>query len=102
MSTRAVKGDNAYLGVLLVEQQPVGVDVALPVALVVAVQQVIVVLRRQSLAFAQHVNDREELLHVECSVNGQFHISVILLIGLDVVLLIHRASIAFLKSSNDS
>ena len=38
----AVELDDAYLGVLLVEQQPVGVDVALPVALVVAREHVVV------------------------------------------------------------
>jgi len=41
MSARAVKGYDADFGVFLVEQQPVGIDVALPVALVVARQQVV-------------------------------------------------------------
>ena len=37
-----VERDNVYLGVLLVEQQPVWIDVAFPVALVVASEHVVV------------------------------------------------------------
>ena len=84
MCSRPVKGYDADFGVFLVEQQPVGIDVALPVAFVVAMQQMVVVLWRQSLTFAQHVNDHEQLLHVEPSAHGQFHVAVVLLVSLNV------------------
>ena len=45
---------------------------------------------------------REQLLHVEPSAHGQFHVAVVLLVSLDGVVLRHSASIAFLNSSNDS
>ena len=52
MGAGAVERDVAYLGVLLVEQQPIGIDVALPVALVVTSKQMVVQVGGQGLTFA--------------------------------------------------
>ena len=50
VSACTIERDDAYLGVLFVEQQPVGIDVAFPVALVVATEHVVVQFGGQGLA----------------------------------------------------
>ena len=52
MCARPVKRNDSDFGILLIEQQPVGIDVALPVTIIVAREQVVVVLERQRLVFA--------------------------------------------------
>ena len=47
MGACTVERDDAYLSVFLIEQQPIGIDVAFPVAFVVARQQVVMVFRRE-------------------------------------------------------
>ena len=69
-----VERDDAYLGVFLVEQQPVGIDVAFPVALVVARQQVVMQVGGESLAILKHPNDGVQIAQLEASTLGQFQI----------------------------
>ena len=102
VGARAVERDNAYLGVLLVEQQPIGTDVALPIAIVVATEHVVVKIDGQGLVLAQHINHRQQFLYVQTAPYGHFYITVVLLVGLNLVELLHSAIIAFLNSSNDS
>ena len=100
MSTRPVKGYKTDFGVFLVEQQPVGANVALPVALIVSVQQMVVVFLGQGFALLQETDYFKQFLDVKPSANGQLHVAVVLLVGSYFVVLLHRLSIAFLKSSN--
>ena len=51
MSSRPVKGYDADFRILFIKQQPVGIDVAFPIAFVVARQPVVAVLRRKDLSF---------------------------------------------------
>ena len=52
----SVERDNANFRVLLVEQQPVGRDVALPITDIIAMQEVVTVLDRERLVVLQFVN----------------------------------------------
>ena len=57
MSSCTVEGDDAYLGVLLVEQQPVWRHMALPIILVVTRQKVILLVGRQRLVITKKHDD---------------------------------------------
>lgn len=57
MHADAVKGNDAYFCVFLVNQKPVGIDVALPIAFVVTSEEVIVKVGWQGFAVLKHPND---------------------------------------------
>ena len=72
MGSRALQGNDSDFRVLDVNQQPVGVDMTLPTAFILAMKLVISAFFRERFILFQKVGDGKKIIQQKTSFLGQF------------------------------
>lgn len=101
MCACAVKRQNAYFGVFLIHQQPVGVDVAFTIALIVAVKSMITAVLVKWFVVGKLLHDIKRSLSIRPRFLASFRSRRNCLVGFTSYLAIayHISSAHFLNSS---
>ena len=97
MSSCIYQYKNEFCFVLLPNKEPVGLDVALPLPLVVAVQLVSLILLVELLAAQQLGHNIPQFLHRQAALLADFQI--LLALASDAQLVFRHPSISLIKSS---
>ena len=75
MCACAVKRQNAYFDVFLIHQQPVGVDVAFTIALIVAVKSMITAVLVKWFVVGKLLHDIKKVTQHKAAFLGQFQVA---------------------------
>ena len=97
MSSSIYQYKNEFCFVLLPNKEPVGLNVALPLPLAVAVQLVSLILLVEFLAAQQFGHDIPQFLHRQAALLAELH--VLFALAGDAQFVFRHPSISFIKSS---